>query len=117
MDRVGLPPTNTPTPCADSGGRRRLRAFRAAPARSLSNDVTEDDAFQRLAESTHASQADVAGVLTFLQWWQRPELYGLSRRFDTMPFRASEQACRNMRGPSAAYMCSEKISTDPALRM
>ena len=34
-----------------------------------------------------------------------------------MPSRPSAQACRNMRSLSAASMCSEKISTGPALRM
>src|SRR5262245_26497380 len=40
--------------------------------------------------------AGASGFFTLTQSGDRPERYGASRRFDTMPSRPSAQACRNI---------------------
>jgi hypothetical protein len=51
--------------------------------------------------------AGLAGFLTLIQHCDRPERYGKSRRFETMPSSPIKQACLKMMAPSPAR-CSLK---------
>jgi hypothetical protein len=61
-----------------------------------------------LSQSSSAFRFTAAafGFLDLTQCGERPELYGESRRLDTMPSRPSLQACSNTSTPSSSSRCS-----------
>jgi hypothetical protein len=94
-----------------------MKTYRAAPRRAAAPGKHRVSRRAILGRCDEQSWADVARIFDLPPMVTAPRAVGLVEALRHNPLRPSAQACRNMRSPSAASMCSEKISTGPALRI